>query len=63
MTDAGYKIIILLSGITNSLRKQTQERIDENFMESSGKKRDIIGGNWILCALAKKKDHRHSPTE
>lgn len=30
--DAGYKIIILLAGLTNSLRKQTQERIDENFI-------------------------------
>lgn len=31
-TDAGYKIIILLAGITNSLRAQTQERIDESFI-------------------------------
>jgi hypothetical protein len=30
--DAGYKIIILLAGITNSLRTQTQERIDETFI-------------------------------
>lgn len=30
--DAGYKIIILLAGITNSLRAQTQERIDETFI-------------------------------
>ncbi|MGY6550475.1 MAG: Z1 domain-containing protein [Erythrobacter sp.] len=30
--DAGYKIIILLAGLTNSLRKQTQERIDETFI-------------------------------
>jgi hypothetical protein len=30
--DAGYKIIILLAGITNSLRTQTQQRIDENFV-------------------------------
>ena len=30
--DAGYKIIILLAGITNSLRTQTQERIDESFI-------------------------------
>lgn len=30
--DAGYKIIILLTGITNSLRAQTQERIDEAFI-------------------------------
>jgi hypothetical protein len=27
--DAGYKVIILLAGITESLREQTQERIDE----------------------------------
>jgi hypothetical protein len=30
--DAGYKIIILLTGITNSLRQQTQERLDETFI-------------------------------
>ena len=27
--DAGYKVIILLAGITESLRQQTQERVDE----------------------------------
>jgi len=30
--DAGYKIIILLAGITNALRKQTQDRINEAFI-------------------------------
>jgi len=30
--DAGYKIVILLAGITNSLRGQTQERLDETFI-------------------------------
>lgn len=30
--DAGYRVIILLAGITNSLRTQTQERIDETFI-------------------------------
>jgi hypothetical protein len=30
--DAGYKFIILLAGITNSLRSQTQERLDETFI-------------------------------
>lgn len=30
--DAGYKVIILLAGITNSLRSQTQERIDDTFI-------------------------------
>jgi len=30
--DAGYKVIIILSGIHNSLRSQTQIRIDEGFL-------------------------------
>ncbi|MHA7836179.1 MAG: Z1 domain-containing protein [bacterium] len=30
--DAGYKVVILLAGITNSLRSQTQERLDETFI-------------------------------
>ena len=30
--DAGYRIIILLAGITNSLRRQTQERLDDYFI-------------------------------
>ena len=30
--DAGYKIIILLAGLTNSLRAQTQQRLDETFI-------------------------------
>ena len=30
--DSGYKVIILLAGITNSLRAQTQQRIDEYFI-------------------------------
>ena len=30
--DAGYRVIIILAGITNSLRAQTQQRIDENII-------------------------------
>jgi len=30
--DAGYKLIILLSGSLEALRKQTQERVDEGFV-------------------------------
>lgn len=30
--DAGYKVIILLAGITDSLRTQTQQRMDEYFI-------------------------------
>lgn len=30
--DAGYKIIIVIAGVHNNLRNQTQERIDESFV-------------------------------
>jgi len=30
--DAGYKVIIILAGLLNDLRNQTQERIDEGFV-------------------------------
>ncbi|MFC4526243.1 Z1 domain-containing protein [Dyella halodurans] len=40
--DAGYRTIILLAGITNSLRTQTQERLDETF----------IGKKSVFHALA-----------
>ena len=30
--DYGYRVIILLAGLTNSLRKQTQDRVDSGFI-------------------------------
>jgi hypothetical protein len=42
--DAGYKFIIVIAGIHNNLRKQTQQRIEEAFVGRStnpGDKRDI----------------------
>ncbi|OOE40046.1 endonuclease [Salinivibrio kushneri] len=30
--DAGYKFIIVIAGVHNNLRKQTQERVDEGFV-------------------------------
>ena len=42
--DAGFKVVILLAGITESLRQQTQERIDEGIVGSTFKvegKREI----------------------
>ncbi len=35
--DAGYRVIILLSGIIENLRRQTQERLDEGFIGRSSK--------------------------
>lgn len=43
--DAGYKFIIVIAGIHNNLRKQTQERIDEGFIgrSSDPENRTAIG--------------------
>ncbi len=38
--DAGYKFIIVIAGIHNNLRKQTQERIDETFIGRSSDPED-----------------------
>ena len=43
--DAGYKFIVVIAGIHNNLRKQTQERIDEAFIgrSSDPENRRFIG--------------------
>lgn len=39
--DAGYKVVILLAGITENLRQQTQERIDNGIVGLEIKRDDI----------------------
>lgn len=41
--DAGYKFIIVIAGIHNNLRTQTQERIDEGFIGRNSRTRELIG--------------------
>src|SRR5699024_5297056 len=38
--DAGYKFVIVLSGIHNGLRRQTQARLDEQL-------RDLVPTAWL----------------
>ena len=40
--DAGYKFIIVIAGIHNNLRRQTQERIDEGFVGRSSDPRNRV---------------------
>ena len=49
-TDAGYKVIIVLAGIHNNLRSQTQMRLDEGFLgyETSEKKAGEQGQHSIV---------------
>ncbi len=50
--DSGYKLIIIIAGTMNSLRRQTQERIDEGFVgknSSDNQDEKIIGvGNYPI---------------
>ena len=41
--DAGYKFIIIIAGIHNNLRKQTQERVDAGFVGRDSKSRSFAG--------------------
>lgn len=41
--DAGYKVIIILAGMLNSLRNQTQQRVDSGFIGCDSLNKDQIG--------------------
>lgn len=53
--DLGYKIIILLAGLSNTLRDQTQERIDETFI---GKKSVLNAAHTDLMPVMSFCDER-----
>jgi len=44
--DSGYKVIIVMAGMLNALRSQTQERIDLGFIGRCSRRRELIG----VCA-------------
>ena len=64
--DAGYKFIIVIAGINNNLRNQTQMRIDEGFIGyDTGKSRDRksnSGGNEIGVGIIRSKNRPVSLT-
>ena len=57
--DAGYKVFILLTGTIESLRRQTQERVEEGFIgidmsaNKTGGQRVGVGlDNKPICAMS-----------
>jgi hypothetical protein len=52
--DAGYKVVIVLAGILNSLRSQTQERIDEGFLGFDSDTKTPIGVSSFSGGSAEK---------
>ena len=53
--DAGYKIIILLAGLTNSLRSQTQERIDETFIGKKSVFQSAVDETMTILTFSEEK--------
>ena len=51
--DYGYKVIVLLTGMTNSLRTQTQQRINETFVGREAS--DITAVQDRIIGVGKKK--------
>lgn len=47
--DAGYKVIVVLAGLHNSLRSQTQTRLDEDFLGYNS--RDVDATEGMLNAI------------
>lgn len=54
--DAGYEVIIVLAGITNSLRSQTQERLDETFIGIKSEFEGQLRQKLSLLQYAERKD-------
>ena len=48
--DAGYKVIVIIAGIHNNLRNQTQRRIDEGFIgfDSTGRIQGVIPAHNLV---------------
>lgn len=57
--DAGYKLIILLAGTLNSLRYQTQQRLDEGFVGFDRAQANLPGGGAVIGVG--RFDNSHAP--
>lgn len=56
--DYGYKIILILAGLTDSLRKQTQERVDEGFVGAiSSTIKDELEPKYVGVGLNEQKHY------
>ena len=51
--DAGYKLIIVLAGIHNNLRSQTQLRLDEGFLGFDTQHQRAYNENGVVIGVGK----------
>lgn len=67
--DAGYQVIIILAGLLNSLRNQTQERLDYDFMGWCTEEKKYVGCSSYnhsrkpITLTTSQKDFRKSDAE
>lgn len=52
--DAGYKCIIVLAGLNNDLRSQTQKRVDEGFIGIDSRKKDLYQAGSARIGVGKR---------
>ena len=60
--DAGYKVVILLAGLTNPLRSQTQQRLDETFIGKKSIFRKDVDEPLPILKYAKERRFPHFGT-
>ncbi len=62
--DAGYKFIIIIAGIHNSLRRQTQQRVEEGFIgrSSNPRKKNSVTGVGELAIRLEGREHPYPVT-
>jgi hypothetical protein len=51
--DAGYKVVIVLAGLNNDLRSQTQKRIDKGFLGMDTSKKDDQDQSTVKIGVGK----------
>lgn len=57
--DAGYRFIIIIAGIHNNLRKQTQQRVDEGFIGRESLTVLQVGGPKLVGVAKLNHNHPH----
>lgn len=50
-SDVGYKLIIVLAGMQETLRSQTQERVDEGYIGQDSSKKNIVNFSESLVGV------------
>ena len=59
-SDVGYKLIIVLAGMQETLRSQTQERVDEGYIGQDSSKKNVVNFSESLVGVGNF-DHKKIP--